>query len=183
MVFNAWAFWSTVRDLLLQVQSFPLLIYVEGPGLLGAVLPALISFLILFRYRNSVLFSQILSKNLLIGLIFASLAIGMESGYWTSVGYHFFDLGMIFWPMLALVSNNFPPALAYPLTYFPGLVVDFVGAGEHGHWAGCFWYGIGGAGLYDGLFQFPLTAFGAAAACAYLGKYFYKMGWLHQEMI
>ncbi len=45
---NAWAFWSTLHYFWLVFQTWPLVVYLEGPSLYGAGIPFVVSLLILF---------------------------------------------------------------------------------------------------------------------------------------
>ncbi|WP_081576905.1 hypothetical protein [Acidithiobacillus thiooxidans] len=178
---NPWAFWSTVHYLWLVFQEQPLVVYLDGPGLYGAGIPFAVSLLILWWifsgaerfqqrvwtylpkwlwiYRTTRQSSPIsLNLPILSGFFLTCVVIGHYSGYWTQIGYHFFDAGLIFWPMLALLDGEFPVLLTYPLTFFGMLIDDVFAAGQQGHWAGTYWFGVGGAGFHDGLFIGPITA-------------------------
>lgn len=191
---NAWAFWSTVHLLWLEFQAQPLVVYLEGPSLYGAGLPFLVSLLILYRFpfipmtlfreaiQNVMRYGQNIGqqasedtfRQTIVGLFLGSVVIGAFTGYWTDLGYHFFDAGILVWPLLAFLSPAFHPLWAYPLTYFAMLFDDVWGAGQWGHWAGDFWFGVGGAGFHDGLFIGPATALILSIALASLSWMFRK---------
>ncbi|MDD2750071.1 MULTISPECIES: hypothetical protein [Acidithiobacillus] len=189
---NPWAFWSTVHYLWLVFQEQPLVVYLDGPGLYGAGIPFAVSLLILWWifsgaerfqqrvwtylpkwlwiYRTTRQSSPIsLNLPILSGFFLTCVVIGHYSGYWTQIGYHFFDAGLIFWPMLALLDGEFPVLLTYPLTFFGMLIDDVFAAGQQGHWAGTYWFGVGGAGFHDGLFIGPITALTLAVLLKGLG--------------
>ncbi|MDX5935605.1 hypothetical protein [Acidithiobacillus thiooxidans] len=61
------------------------------------------------------------------------------------------------------VRGKNPPALDVGRLSFFGLLIDDVfAAGQYGHWAGNFWFGVGGAGFHDGLFIGPVTTLALA---------------------
>lgn len=190
---NAWAFWSTVYLLWLDFQAQPLVVYLEGPSLYGAGLPFLVSLLILYRFplvslgglREAIhnalqrlqhpgrFFEPSAKdpfKQTILGLFLCALVVGAYSGYWGPLGYHFLDAGILVWPLLAFLSPAFHPAWAYPLTYFAMLFDDVWGAGQWGHWAGDFWFGVGGDGFHDGLFVGPATALVLSLVLTFLAK-------------
>lgn len=199
---NEWAFWSTVHYLWLVFQTWPLVVYLEGPGFYGAGIPFTVSLLILLwvfsgsaekiykkiHGNRSRLFWKEHWKNhysetihrfngeLLIGFLLANVTIGHYTGYWTSVGYHFFDAGIIFWPVIALLEDSFPFLLAYPLTFFGMLADDVFASGQYSHWTQNFWFGVGGAGFHDGLFIGPLTALVLTSFFAWCGKLLRRKG-------
>jgi hypothetical protein len=49
-----------------------------------------------------------LNLPILSGFFLTCVVIGHYSGYWTQIGYHFLDAGLIFWPMLTLLDADFP---------------------------------------------------------------------------
>jgi hypothetical protein len=169
---NTWALLETAHYFWLVFQTLPLVVYLEGPSLYGAGIPFVVSLLIFYRFpvfRFSHFFNQRTVKNnatesstafiqLLIGFFLASTVIGVYTHFWSSTGYHFFDAGIIFWPLVSFLERRFHPLWAYPLTFFAMLADDVWGAGQYGHWAGNFWFGVGGDGFHDGLFIGPMTA-------------------------
>lgn len=199
---NLWAFWHTVIYLWLLFQEQPLVVYLEGPGLYGAGIPLLVSLLILYRFPLFSLFHfyalrELIQnvfqhpgrifhrlpavqdapqddpfKQIILGLFLGALVVGVYTGYWGPLGYHFLDAGLLVWPLLAFLSPAFHPAWAYPLTYFAMLFDDVWGAGQWGHWAGDFWFGVGGEGFHDGLFVGPATALVLSLALALLASKF-----------
>jgi len=179
MIYNNAAFWKTVHLLWLEFQSWPIVVYSEGPGLIGSILPALFSLLIIVHdWRRWKALSHS-AFPVLLGMMLASIVIGINSGYWTTMGYHFFNMGLIFWPCLALISPNFRAWWAYPLTFFPMLIVDFLGAGTKSHWVRYFWFGVGGAGFHDALFLDPATALICSLFCAALSARLRNIGILN----
>ncbi len=172
---------ETIHLLWVEFLGFPLVGFAEGPGLEGAILPALFSLYVIVHDRKRWHTLSRCDSRLIIGMILASVVIGASSGYWTALGYHAFALGILVWPVVALLSPNFRAWWAYPLTFFPYLAVDFLGAGSKSHWMGTFWFGIGGAGLEDGLFCTPLITLLAALVCAYLGSLLRHYGLLKME--
>lgn len=192
---NTWAFWSTLHYFWLVFQEQPLVVYLEGPSLYGAGIPFAVSLLVLLwvfardvlkihnKTRNTLILnlyaytpktSEIPLK-LLLGFFLANIAIGHYSGYWTDLGYHFLDTSVIFWPVLVLLDKRIPTLLVYPLTFFGMLADDVFAAGQYGHWAGNYWFGVGGAGFNDGLFVGPLTALSLSVLMFFvryvMGKY------------
>lgn len=178
---NAWAFWSTVHLLWLEFQTFPIVVYAEGPGLSGAILPSLFSaFVVLHDWPLLKQLSVQWHKFLGGGALMCAV-IGMSTGYWGGAGYHFLDAGLLLWPVIALLSPAFRAWWAYPLTFFPMLLVDVVGAGQYGHWMGDYWFGVGGNGFQDGLFIGPATTLICALTCSALGTALRQRGILHLE--
>ena len=178
---NNWAFWSTVHLLWLEFQSFPFVVYAEGPGLAGAILPAMVGAFILAHDWTPLTRVSVPMRKLLVGGALFCAVMGMSTGYWSSVGYHFLDAGLILWPVIALLSPDFRAWWSYPLTFFPMLLVDVMGAGEYGHWTGNFWFGVGGMGFSDGLFIGPASALICALVCAALGSVLRQRGIFHLE--
>ncbi|MBU2837961.1 hypothetical protein HF673_20095 [Acidithiobacillus thiooxidans] len=181
-----WLFKNTIHYQWLAIQEQPLVVYLEGPGLYGAGIPFLVSLLILLwvfrlspgRVHQRMWFLTNEHGPILVGLLLACAVIGSYSSYWTAVGCHLLNVGLFFWPVWALIDRNFHPLLAYPLSYLALLFDDVFAAGQYGHWAGNFWFGVGGAGFHDGLFIGTLTACGLAIICAGLGTVARKNGLL-----
>lgn len=150
--------------------SQPLVVYLDGPGFYGAGIPFIISFGIISYFIYHIKIANIKNfikenKNIIIACLVLSLIsiiVGHYSGYWTSLGYHFFNFDLILLPILVLYNNKFHFLISYPLTFISLFIVDFTGAGIYGHWAGNFWFGVGGAGFHDGLFIGPMTTLLAA---------------------
>ncbi len=178
---NNWAFWSTLHLLWLEFLAMPFIVYLGGQGLAGAILPALFSlFIITHDWKILARLSMPFHKLLIGGTLFCAV-IGTSTGYWSTLGYHFLDAGLLLWPVIALLTPDFRAWWAYPLTFFPSLFVDVFGAGERGHWAGAFWFGVGGMGFHDGLFIGPATTLICALTCSALGYTLRQRGILHLE--
>lgn len=192
----------------LVFQEQPLVVYLDGPGFYGAGIPLVGSLLILlwvFAGDVDRIHKRVTGKNLslfgkriwgqhyqgathgfpaklVLGFFLTNIVIGHYSGYWTSVGYHFFDAGMIFWPILALLESRFPWMLAYPLTFIGMLADDVYAAGLYSHWTPNFWFGVGGAGLHDGLFIGPITTLALTLLFASVGSVLRRRGLILNAM-
>ncbi len=167
----------------LEFLGLPFMVYMDGQGLIGAILPALFGFFIITHDWKTITHqSKLFYKLVGVGVVLC-VTVGIGTGYWTTLGYHYLDAGLLFWPVVALIDDDFRPWWAYPLTFFPSLSVDVLGAGQHAGWAGNYWFGVGGAGFHDGLFIGPLTTLICALCCSLLGKYLQFQGYLYRESV
>ena len=86
------------------------------------------------------------------------------------------------WPTLVLLlGDRLPWPVTYPLAFIGTIVPDLYGAGMAAGWHEGWFFGVGGAGFYDGDFVFPLETVIAAAAMHWFGNIMRKRGYFKSE--
>jgi hypothetical protein len=148
-------------------------IYLATPSTLeGGVLPLVISGILLWHYGP-----KVKDRRLVLGFFFAVLTFGVWWQRWGAIGLHVFSGSVIFWPVMVLLQgNHLPWPVVYPLAFLSTCIPDLYGAGTAANWS-CHWFfGVGGAGLRDGLFVIPLEAMVFSAILNSLGNWIRKHG-------
>ncbi len=130
----------------------------------GTGIPILVSVVLVLAFKKNIHIPTVA-----IVFFVLSLLADIFISHWSATGLHQLSIGVILWPLLALVVPRFSWPMAYPLTFTSNVLGDLWGAGWYFHFSGLWWAGIGGAGFYDGNFVNPLTALLCAGACHYLG--------------
>jgi Protein of unknown function (DUF1614) len=126
---------------------------------LAVVLPLVVSLALLYQARH-----RLREYSKLIALWFVSIPVMYFTSYWREVeGVLCLQIVVIFSiGALCMTWRRMPvaPGIAYALTFFSLVLIDLIRATEfaleRGHPLPEFLHGIGGAGLFDGLFVFPL---------------------------
>ncbi len=140
--------------------------YLSSAALMGAVVPLVISLGIVFLQRKSVLRRPTYRGWAVLSVLLVVTVLNYSCGFWTADGYHIIPYSMIVvWGLV--YYRLLPPIMAYPSMFFTSLVPDVVGAGVCYQWGQGFWDVVGGYGLTDGLFVYPLVAL----LTAYLVRY------------
>ena len=157
----------------LQFLALPLSVYLFNVMTIeGAILPALISTGLLLKYWR-----QVKDQQIILGFLFFAVTMSLFTQHWGITGLHLFTGGFVIWPVLVLLlGDRFPWPLAYPLTFIGTLIPDLYGAGMAADWSGGWFFGVGGAGFYDGLFLVPLETLVVAAIMNPFGTFMRKRG-------
>lgn len=159
----------------LDFLSWSVVGYLEGPGFYGGAIPFVVSiFLFCMAIRKGKTAGRIFLWCVLVGWLLCVL-IGFDVDHWSAIGLHIFPVQMVIWPTMAfLFRSPLLVLLAYPLSFTSLLPVDVWCAGIEGHWQTGYWMGVGGAGLQDGLFLYPLLSTGLSAAMFAVGMWLHK---------
>lgn len=181
--------WPFLHLQILWAKCSPWWFFLNGPGLIGAVLPGLISLWIVqrdvrMRLRKPATVHWPLIR-LLLGFCGADIVLENALSFWTHGSLTLFPASEVVWPILALLlaPEDFPRLLAYPLTYLNALFVDLFQGGTHFHWnAPLWWIGVGGAGVRDGLFVTPLVALALTYAVGAIGVSLRRKGCFAQDV-
>ena len=157
----------------LQFLALPLSVYLFNVMTIeGAILPALISTGLLLKYWR-----QVKDQQIILGFLFFAVTMGLFTQHWGITGLHLLTGGFVIWPVLVLLlGDRFPLPLAYPLTFIGALIPDLYGAGMSADWQRGWFFGVGGAGFYDGLFLVPLETLVVAAMLNKFGAFMRKRG-------
>jgi hypothetical protein len=126
---------------------------------IAVILPLVVSLALLYQAR-----SRLHQYSALIAFWFVSIPIMYFTSYWREVdGALCLQIVVIFSiGALCMTWRRMPvaPGIAYALTFFSLILIDVIRAIEfaleRGHPLPEFLQGVGGAGLFDGLFIFPL---------------------------
>ena len=156
------AAWGQTAIATIQLATAPgTIIPVDSPNSMwiAVALPMLLSAVLIYEARG-----RLGQYSALIRLWWISLPLMYLTSYWREVDdvlslqiVVIFSMGALY-----LVWRRIPvaPGLAYALTFASLFIVDVVRAMQYASEAGyplsVFLRGIGGAGMYDGLFIFPL---------------------------
>ena len=163
----------------LNIESWVPIIYVDDPEtFVGAIIPTLITIIILLKYWR-----HVKDQQMIIGFLFFAMTIGLFTQYWGITGLHLFTGGFVIWPVLVLLlGDRLPWPLAYPLTFIGTLIPDLYGAGMAADWTVGWFFGVGGAGFHDGLFLVPLETLIVAAVLDQFGIFMRKRGYFNRRV-
>ncbi len=142
--------------------------YLQSPALVGAVFPFLVSAVILIAKVKDL--RHVTHRGLVSFLIlFVALLLNIASGYWTNSGFHILPASLIV--AVALVYfRRLPLTLVYSAVFFTCLVPDVLSAGIEYNGIVGWWDMVGGYGLHDGLFLYPLAALASSYLILHIGK-------------
>ena len=170
--------WTILHLQWLWFLSTPVPNYLSNNAVLeGAILPTLISTVLLLKYWR-----QVKDQQIIVGFLFFAVTIGLITQYWGTTGLHIFTGSFVIWPVLVLLlGDRFPWPMVYPLAFIDTLVPDLYGAGMAAGWHQGWYFGVGGTGFQDALFLMPLETMIAASILNQFGKLMRKRGYFKSE--
>jgi len=142
--------------------------YLQSPALIGAVLPFFVSAVILIAKAKDL--RHVTRRGLVtFFILFTALLLNIASGYWTNSGFHILPFSMLA-AVTLVYFRRIPPIFAYPAVFFTCLAPDVLSAWiEYSGIVG-WWDMVGGYGLHDGLFLYPLAALASSYLILHIGK-------------
>ena len=170
--------WTFLHLQWLWFLSTPVPNYLSNNAVLeGAILPTLISTVLLLKYWR-----QVKDQQIILGFLLFAITMGLFTQYWGALGLHLFAGGFVIWPVLVLLlGDRFPWPMAYPLAFVGTMLPDLYGAGMAAHWSSGWFFGVGGAGFHDELFLVPLETLLASTVLNQFGKLMRKRGYFKSE--